>query len=278
MTSARTPLSMLAIALVASAAAACSSKKKDQTVVDAAIGDLGGKPQLATTISILTLGVVCPGSSTAPVTFQVYNIGDAAASVGLRIVADDPTEFTATGTGCALLAPGEACTVSVVLTPKIYGPKTGMVEVSEQVSGQKLNIALTSTSTGGPATFSLSHSTLDFGAVTVGTPSPVMRVTLTKYGSIGASCSLDAAEPLFIVTLASDDFVITSDTCSTSDTPIGGTCVVDVVLRPTTDGPKSAVLAFRASGVTKGVHLTGTGVSAVDASVDSDFQASLDAQ
>jgi hypothetical protein len=105
-----------------------------------------------------------------------------------------------------------------------------------------------------------------------------MRVTLTKYGSTRKPCSLDAAEPLFIVTLASDDFVITSDTCSTSDTPIGGTCVVDVVLRPTTDGPKSAVLAFGASGVTKGVYLTGTGVFAVDASVDADVQASLDAQ
>jgi hypothetical protein len=269
MTKAWSSLSVLAIA-IAACTVACSAKKKDQAVVDAA-SDLGGSPQLAASTASLNLGRVSPGSSTAPVTFQVSNIGDGVAYIVLRIIADDPSEFTATGVGCAALAPGATCTVSVVYTPKTDGPASATVEVTSQSNGQKLNIVLTISSTGGPAPYSLSHSWFDFGSVTVGTLSPAKRVTLTKYFSIGASRSPDAGEPRFIVTLSSGDFVITSDTCSTVDVPVGGTCTVDVALRPTTLGAKSATLVFGFSGVQKTVSLSGTGVStAVDASVDAD--------
>jgi hypothetical protein len=269
MSTVRSSRAMLAIAFV-TCAAACGTKSGTSTVVDAA-ADLAGSPQLSAFPASLNLGVVCPGSSTVPVTFQVFNMGSATASVGLRIIADDPTEFTATGTGCAMLAPGEACTVSVILTPKTPGPKTGAVEVTSLNNGQKLNIALNGATTGGPGPASPSPSALDFGSVTVGTLSPAKRVTLTKQGSIGEGCSPDAGEPRFTVTLPSGDFVITGDTCSTGDVPVGGTCTVDVALRPATLGAKSATLIFGYSGVQKSVALSGTGVSAaVDASVDTD--------
>jgi hypothetical protein len=267
---ARSSRAVLAFAFAA-CAVACGTKKTAPTGVDAA-SDLGGRPQISAFPASLNLGMVCPGYSTAPATFQVFNMGDAIASVGLRIIADDPTEFTATGTGCAMLVPGQTCTVAVVFSPKTTGPKTGAVEVTSLSNGQKLNIALTGSSSGGPGPASLSPSALDFGSVIVGTLSPAKRVTLTKQGSIGEGCSPDAREPRFTVTLPSGDFVITSDTCSTGDVPVGGTCTVDIALRPTTLGAKSATLVVGYSGVQKHVALIGTGVStAVDASVDTDI-------
>jgi hypothetical protein len=66
-----------------------------------------------------------------------------------------------------------------------------------------------------------------------------------------------------MVTLSGDEFIITNGTCSTSAIPIGGTCIVEVAMRPSTAGIKRAALDISGAGIMKVVSLRGTAVSVV---------------
>jgi hypothetical protein len=193
------------------------------------------------------------------------NVGDVAASVDVRVSASHAGDFTITATDCARLAPGEACTVTLVFAPTTEPPEFGSLTVSA-IGGNSISISLDSTSTGPPAPFSLSPTQSDFGWVALGSTSPPVTFTVAVSGE-PRFCARDAAVLPFIVKLPSDDFLITNDTCSGNDIPIGKTCSFSVVFRPTADGARHASLAVGWPYYIRIYGLTGTGTSFVDAAL-----------
>jgi hypothetical protein len=269
MTFARTSRCMLTIAFVACAGAACGKKNKGE--VDAGGEAVGGRAWITTSTSNVMLGMGCPGETSAPVSFQIYNRGEAAASVQVSITNDEAGEFSATATGCDRLAPGAVCTVAVVFSPKPTGAKVAVLEVSSPGSAT-LKVTLAAATLAPPAPFSLSASSFDFGSVPVGTLSPAMRMTVTKRSSTKEPCSTASGEQGLLVTVPNDEFVITNDTCSSSDIPIGGTCTFDIAFRPAAAGSRGVSLIVGPRWSQNRIPLLGIGMLAVDASVDADLE------
>src|SRR5258707_232544 len=97
--------------------------------------------------------------------------------------------------------------------------------------------------------------TVNFGSVVVGSDSAAQPFTLTNTGSASAG-------PIG-VTLSGPDasqFLIASTTCSAATLPAGGTCMVSMLMHPTTSGAKAATLTFSGSGVMAAATLSGNGV------------------
>ena len=218
----------------------------------------------------------CPGDSSSPITFHVANAGDTAVGpVTFEISGTNADEFAATGIGCDLIAPGAACAISVVFTPKaitataataslvVTGPGPDFSTVTVQLSGQGLV---------GANPLLLTPVTSDLGSVAVGTTGPSVTFTLRYSGE----CPGDVMGP-FTVTLSSTELVVTDETCSTSVLSQGGACIIGIALRPTTAGAKSATLSVTPPWGAPAVKmLTGTGVG-IDAAMVDAPDAGLDA-
>ena len=178
-------LSLVVLLGLAGATCSGSSNKNDGSVFDASSEARGGRPILTASPTMLNFGTVCPGDVTAPQTVRVMNVGDVAASVDVRVSASHAGDFTITATDCARLAPGEACTVTLVFAPTTEPPEFGSLTVSA-IGGNSISISLDSTSTGPPAPFSLSPTQSDFGWVALGSTSPPVTFTVTP-GTVKAT-------------------------------------------------------------------------------------------
>ena len=107
------------------------------------------------------------------------------------------------------------------------------------------------------STLTITPVTSDLGSVAVGETGPSVTFTLTS--------SEDVAQGPLTVTLSSAELVITDDTCSTSVLPSGGTCTINIALRPTSAGGKSATLTVTSPAGAPAVKtLTGTGTVSLD--------------
>jgi hypothetical protein len=247
--------------------AACSSGTNKNSVDaqpgDSTVPDTRGTPILTISPTSLNFPELCPGPPTPPQTIQVMNEGDSAASVDVKVSASGAGSFTAIPTGCDLIAPGASCTIAVVFTRTAEGQASGKLELTDS-RGLSHGIALESFSTSGPAPFWISSSSpSDLGSVAVGTTGPAVTFTVNVSGR-SASCS--GPDPLvpFTVTLSSAEFVITDDTCSTSITPIGGTCTISVAFRPTSAGTKLTDLVVAMPSYRRTARL-GASASIIDA-------------
>jgi hypothetical protein len=238
-----------------------------------------GRPKLAITPATAAFPALCPGQSSTPITFKVGNIGDAGIGpLTVEITGSNAKDFTATPTGCDLLAPGAVCTVAVVFAPQVdsYLPLLAALVVTGPAPDFLTAYAALNASGGGPATLSLTSPTSDLGSVAVGTTGPPVTFTLRNLG--GRSCSTGPAQGPFTVTLTDSnaELIITDDTCSTSVLPKDGTCTVGIALRPTSAGSKQALLSLTSSSASVSVMLTGTGIdSAIDASIVSPLDSAV---
>jgi hypothetical protein len=207
----------------------------------------------------------CLGQPMGPYLFQVTNAGDTdVGPVTVKITPADATDFTATATGCDLIAPGSACTISVVFTASTVGTKTASLVVTGPAPDFWTASVLLVGGGSMPNPFSLTPGTYDLGSVAVGTTGPSVTYTLL-YSGTACSGAADIIGP-FTVTLSSTEFVITDDTCSTSVVPTGGTCTLSVALRPTSTGGKDALLSLTSTSQNPPVIvLTGIGISEIDA-------------
>jgi hypothetical protein len=257
--------SSLAVILLALTGGGCSSssQKNDGTVPDGSSEARGSRPSLtASPSTLLNFGSVCPGTVSAPQTVQIMNIGDSAVPVDVKVTGINAADFTTTETGCDLIAPGATCTIAVVFASTTASTGMATLEVISP-GGDLLRISLGGTSTGGPAPFSLSPSSYDFGSVAVGTTSSAVTFTVAVQGAL--TCSNAAAVSPFVVMLSNTEFVVTNDSCSENAIPIGGTCTFSVVFSPISAGAKYAPLLVGWPSYARTLPLLGTGIAIVDA-------------
>lgn len=161
-------------------------------------------------------------------------------------------DFTATS-GCGVSLNGHgSCTIAVASAPKMVGPQTGVLTVSDQFRVQ--TVALSGTGTAPPGV-SLSPSTgVVFPATGVTTSSAAQTVTLSNLG--GAALAIDAIT-------ASGDFAVAvaTNTCGSSIAP-GAACTFQVVFTPILSGTRNGSISVTddASGSPQTMALQGTGV------------------
>jgi hypothetical protein len=200
------------------------------------------------------------GSTTAPLTITIFNVGDAELDF-------TSSTFTASGdfavTGGTCIndeGPGaEGCTLTVTFTPTATGTRTGSIVVaSNSVGGGSNTILLNGTGTANSTPVAtLTPSTIAFGSQTITTTSAAQTLTLSNTGNAsltGIAVFLTGANP--------GDFADTS-ACGTT-LAAGASCNISVTFTPASATSFTATLsvADNATGSPQTASLTGTGTAA----------------
>lgn len=183
------------------------------------------------------------GFPTASKAFTWKNNSTFPASVTLLTATGD---FSIASNNCTTIAAGGTCTINVVFTPTIVGPRTGVLTVGS--SGSSLTSALTGT---GTPDLILSSTTLDFGSLDVG-------VSSTKSLSVTNNAHGPVAVPPFVTT---GDYAVGTSCGAT--VPANGVCAIKVTFKPTTAGPRPGTLTVSSTSAAYtnfSTTLTGNGL------------------
>jgi len=199
---------------------------------------------------VLTPLFVNFGSTNVNVTSAAQNItvsntGTAPVSLGSPTVSGD---FRISANTCGTtLKEKTGCTLGIVFTPSASGARTGTLTVP----GDDGPLTASLNGTGVlPATDALAPASLSFAMQTLGSSSPLQRVTLTNSG--------DAALTL-IAARTSGDFIAVNS-CGNS---LAGhsTCTIGVIFQPTILGAATGTLSVSDEFRSQSVALSGTGAA-----------------
>lgn len=227
-------------------------------------------PVAALTPASLSFGGITLGQSSGALSATLANSGTAALNIGtLSVTGAAASDFSRAGT-CAnggTVAAGASCTISVTFTPAAAGARAATLAVSHNATGGSSSIALSGTGNALPqATIALSATSVDFGALVVGTDSPLRTITVSNSGQAALNFSSIALSG------ANAGIVTLGGTCATP-TPVaaGASCTVTLQARPVANGAFTASLALasNASNGTATVGLTGSGAAAAPAATAS---------
>jgi hypothetical protein len=206
--------------------------------------------------SLLTFSQQNVGSTSAPQTATMSNIGNASLSISsIATGGTNSGDFVQTNTCGSSLAAGANCTISVTFTPAAAGSRSASLVITDNASGSPHTVSLSGTGVW-PPVVSLSPTTLAFGQQVISTFSAPQTTTLLNTG-LGLlnfmSINIGGTNP--------NDFSIQTNTCGGS-VAAGANCAVGVSFIPRATGSRSASLVFQdnANDSPQSVGLTGTGV------------------
>ena len=194
------------------------------------------------------------GLATAAQVVSVINTGTLPLGISsITLNGTNGNQFSQTNNCGTSVAAGANCTISVIFQPTTVGAKTANLNVNGATGAGSRTVSLTGTGT--PPTYSLTPVSLAFADQAVGASSAARTVTLTNTGVIPV--------PITSVTDTGTNANLFTEThnCGTS-VPVGATCQISVVFRPTTVGAKTATLSVKAGGSAsvQTVSVSGTGI------------------
>ncbi len=195
--------------------------------------------EIAQVVDVGTVAVTFPGPEWY---VSVINRGPSA-FLPATVESDNP-DFTITGGDCldgVAVPPGGHCSVNLMLTPTVPGPRTGTLTVSEAGVG-KDHVGAASISAqllgyGGEPTLAPSPAGVDFPDTVVGSESVITTVQIKNVAFIHTTVSkieITGANP--------DDFSIKASTCGV-DMESDATCSVDIAFAPKGEGHRTATIA-----------------------------------
>lgn len=192
-----------------------------------------------------------PGTVGPPVVFTIANIGEVATgAVAVALAGPNRSDFKFISNGCLPpLAMGASCQVSVALSTVAAGAKSAQLIASSPWGGNAVAFLTAAMLTEGMPT--ITPSSMDFMTVAVNTTSAARTFEIKNSGPA-------PTEPLF-VSVSSDEFLISVNTCSGLSVPAGGSCSVSVVFKPTSVGQKSGVLTVVSGTEMATATIAGTG-------------------
>jgi glycosyltransferase involved in cell wall biosynthesis len=198
----------------------------------------------------LDFGNQPPSRTSAPMLITVTNTGNVPLLItSITLSGTNPHQFSQTHTCGPSVAVGATCTISVVFKPTGKGSKTATLSVSAVGAGTQ-TVALSGT--GVP--YTVSPTSLEFGNQLRGTASGPQSVTVTNTGAV--------ALPITNIRLSGTNpgQFSQTHTCGTS-VPVGATCTISVVFKPTVRRSLKATLNVNAGGGpgTHTVALSGAG-------------------
>jgi hypothetical protein len=196
--------------------------------------------------STLDLGAVAVGNTSAAKTVTLTNHENVTLDFSSILAS---AGFAVAGNTCGTsVAAGATCTVGVTSSPTVTGDATGTLTFTDNAANSPQTVSLKGT---GSTPVTLAPSTLDLGAVAVGSTSAAKTVTLTNHENVTLN---------FSSILASAGFAVAGNTCGAS-VAAGATCTVGVTFSPTATGAATGTLTFTdgAANSPQAVSLTGTG-------------------
>ncbi len=165
--------------------------------------------------------------------------------------------FTVTGGTCQLglaVAPGQTCTVQVVLTPPDIGPVTGELVIGEDLP-RPVELTVPLAGAGGEPTLFPHRSGIDFPTTGVGRSSLEISADIGNIGFLPAEVAA--------VTVAGqhkDDFVVGDDSCTRRTLGPQRTCSISVSFAPTDAGYRTGlVIVTTTTGQYTAVVVNGVG-------------------
>jgi peroxiredoxin len=192
----------------------------------------GALPITLSTTSV-TFGSIAQGSTSNTRRFSVTN--NTTAAIALTITSTN-TEFAATG--CASVAAGASCNVSVTFTPSATAPtgtQTGSIEVAYTGTGSPQTVSVTGTSV---APLTAQPNPIYFGengnGQLVGTASSPQSVTITNLSTSAVTIGSIVASPAA--------FALTGNTCSSL--AAAASCAATVVFTPAVAGTTTGTLTI----------------------------------
>jgi hypothetical protein len=198
--------------------------------------------------STLTFPPQVIGDPSSAQTVTLTNTGGIALTPTVITVSGD---FNETDTCLnATVNTGASCSIQVAFTPTQAGGRTGQLNISANMAGGAIAVALSGTGESSGAV-QLAPATLSFGQVETGTSSTALQVTLEN----GASTAL----PITSATVTAP-FVLASNACGTS-LAANSDCQLMVEFAPSQTGAATGTLTLVDGGGTQTVQLTGTGAA-----------------
>lgn len=222
-------------------------------------------PTLAIAPTSFNYGSIAVGSTSAPQTFTVTNVGSGpTGTVVMSITGTNGGDFLGGVNNCSgvSLASGQSCTVAVGFVPLAVGPRTATLTAVAS-PGSPATATLSGTGVAATAQLVMAPSSHSFGTVLIGGTPATQQFTVTNMGG-SPSGSLAA----LVGGTNASEFSLSTDTCTGNVLVPGGACTLNVTFNPTVQGVLSATLSVSASpGGTASSSLTGTGVAPAQLSV-----------
>ncbi|MGA2190664.1 MAG: choice-of-anchor D domain-containing protein, partial [Steroidobacteraceae bacterium] len=217
-----------------------------------ALSGSGALPAFTIAPTSAVFGSVQTGVASAPQVLTLTNTGPLALPIkSITLSGTNHALFSETS-GCGTsVAVGAACTIAVVFTPTVTGSMSATLSVNGGVAGTQ-SVALSGS--GAVPAYTVTPTSLAFGAAFAGVASAPQELTLTNTGTLAlpiTSISVTGANPT--------QFSQTNG-CGVS-VAVGAACTINVVFTPASAGSMTATLSVNGGGTqTQTAALSGTGI------------------
>ncbi len=208
---------------------------------------VGSGPMVILSPTSLNFGTEVFGVTSAPQVVTLSNIGNGALDItSITRIGD----FAQTNNCGSSVAAGGNCTITVTFTPSGINTRLGSVSVTDNATNSPQTVSLTGTGT----YFLLSPTSLNFGAVKVGSSSSPQAITLTNKDSVSFPI-----RSISITGVGRAEYSETN-TCG-SRLNAGASCTITVTFSPTLTGTQSAQVSITdlAGGSPQTAALSGVG-------------------
>ena len=188
----------------------------------------------------LTFGYEAPGTTSAPQTVALTNVGYSYAAGPYSPSSSDPAFNISLGSCAANVAVGATCQLSVTYSPTLAqaDAAVGVVEVNNIGPGNSPPVSFKLGGTAVPYPLAqLSPSTLAFASTAQGATSMELSTTLSNSGLATLSIS-----GITITGSNAASFSVSASTCG-STLAAGGSCAISVTFTPASAGSLSALLS-----------------------------------
>jgi hypothetical protein len=184
---------------------------------------------------------------------------------GITVTGTNAADFGQTNNCPAVgstLAALASCTINVTFTPSTTAAESATLNIADSDASSPQTVTLTGTGTAPPPGVSLTPTSLNFGSLTVGTPSLPQAITLSNNSLVALSNIV-----VSITGANAADFGFTT-TCPASPGTVaasGGTCTITITFTPSLAGAESATLSVSDSDASspQTAALSGTGTAPV---------------
>jgi hypothetical protein len=218
------------------------------------LGGTGVVPSFSLSANSLTFAAQALNVASAPLAVSVTNTGQVSLSIqSLALSSGGAQPFSQTNNCGTSIAVGASCSIHVVFNPAVSGPASAILSINAGNGLATQTVALNGT--GIAPSFSVSPSSLTFGAQALNVASAPKAVSVTNTGQLSVSI-----QGLTLSSGGAQPFSQTNN-CGTS-IAVGASCSIHVVFNPAVSGPASATLSISSNGLaTQTVALNGTGAT-----------------
>ena len=199
----------------------------------------------------LTFGTQALNVASLPLAVSLTNTGQAALSIqSLALSSGGSQPFSQTNTCGTSLAAGASCSINVVFDPGVSGPASATLSISAGNGLATRTVALSGS--GVAPSFSVSASSLTFGAEPINVVSAPLTITLRDTSTL--------ALPITFIALSTPGAQAFSETnnCG-SNVAAGGSCNINISFDPSAAGSVLAALGINTSDGSSMIQLLGNG-------------------